>query len=232
MNRTRSAAAERTPRWRRLPHIRPQQILQGARKVFAARGLQGTIDDVAREAGVNVGTIYHYFESKEAVFAAVLHEWITQAFVDHQNQILRGEVRAPRGVLRAIGNRAYRFFRTPEYGTLIQVMFGEASRYPRQAELFYREVILQVGLRVAAVIRKGIAAGELRPVDPLIAARGFMGMFFSFAVSQSLLGGDRIRPFAPRRVVEALTEIYLDGLALPASRAGKPAKGPRRRPQP
>lgn len=193
--------------------------------MFAARGLQGTIQDIAREAGVNVGTIYRYFESKEAVFTAMLHEWIAQAFVDHQNQILKGGGRPLRDVLRAIGNRAYRFFQTPEYGTLVQVMFGAASRYPRQAELFYREVILQVGLRVAGLIREGIAAGEFRPVDPLIAARGFMGMFFSFAVSQGLLGGDRIRPFASHRVVEALTDIYLDGLA---PRRARPAARRRR----
>jgi len=62
---------------------RRDEILAAARRVVAARGLRGTtIADIADEAGIALGTIYLYFSSKEAVFAALsqqLHGLIAAA---------------------------------------------------------------------------------------------------------------------------------------------------------
>ncbi len=50
-------------------------ILQAAVRVFAAEGYEATrVGDIAREAGVAYGLVYHYFDSKEAVLEAVFHE--------------------------------------------------------------------------------------------------------------------------------------------------------------
>ncbi len=62
-----------------------ERILQAAREVFAKSGIEAQIDDVARRAGVGVGTVYRHFPTKEAlmvelvrqrfrVFAASAHE--------------------------------------------------------------------------------------------------------------------------------------------------------------
>jgi AcrR family transcriptional regulator len=48
-------------------------ILKAARKLFSARGFDGTsIDDIAAAAGVAKGAVYHHFESKEEIFTQVL----------------------------------------------------------------------------------------------------------------------------------------------------------------
>jgi hypothetical protein len=62
------------------------------------------------------------------------------------------------------------------------------------------------------VIRAAIRSGEFRDVDAMIAARAFIGMFLIFAVSQRLLGGERIYPIADDAVVKTVTEIFLNGL--------------------
>jgi AcrR family transcriptional regulator len=50
-------------------------ILEGARRLFAANGFDGTsIDDIAEAAGVAKGAVYHHFASKEAVFLRVLED--------------------------------------------------------------------------------------------------------------------------------------------------------------
>ncbi|GMA26948.1 TetR/AcrR family transcriptional regulator [Arenivirga flava] len=46
-------------------------ILDTARRVFADRGIGATLNDVAREAGVGVGTVYRRFADKEALLAAL-----------------------------------------------------------------------------------------------------------------------------------------------------------------
>ena len=48
-----------------------QRILAAAAQVFTDRGLDATLDDVARAAGVGVGTVYRRFPDKEALIAAL-----------------------------------------------------------------------------------------------------------------------------------------------------------------
>jgi AcrR family transcriptional regulator len=66
-----------------------QRILDAARVVFAERGLSGSHDDIAREAGVGVGTVYRRFPDKEqlidALFEARIDEIVdvARAAVDH-----------------------------------------------------------------------------------------------------------------------------------------------------
>jgi AcrR family transcriptional regulator len=50
------------------------RILEAARTVFAARGLDGTMDDIAQEAGLGVGTVYRRFADREALVDALFEE--------------------------------------------------------------------------------------------------------------------------------------------------------------
>src|SRR3974390_692038 len=52
-----------------------RQIVQGARAMFLARGFDAaSMSDIARAAGVSKGTLYVYFENKEQLFEAIVHE--------------------------------------------------------------------------------------------------------------------------------------------------------------
>lgn len=51
-----------------------ERILESARAVFAEYGAEAQIDDVARQAGVGVGTVYRHFATKEALLAELLRE--------------------------------------------------------------------------------------------------------------------------------------------------------------
>src|SRR3989442_5241172 len=65
------------PRWQRRKAARPAEIVAAALEVFVERGFAAAkLDDVARKAGVTKGTVYLYFESKEALFKAVVRETI------------------------------------------------------------------------------------------------------------------------------------------------------------
>ncbi len=51
-----------------------ERILESARAVFAQYGADAQIDDVAREAGVGVGTVYRHFPNKEALLVELMRE--------------------------------------------------------------------------------------------------------------------------------------------------------------
>ena len=59
---------------RRDAELNRQRILQAAAEIFTEQGLQATLDDVARRAGVGVGTVYRRFPDKEALADALFTE--------------------------------------------------------------------------------------------------------------------------------------------------------------
>src|SRR5208337_2823448 len=62
-------------RWQRRKDARAPEILDAALACFAEKGFAATrMDDIAARAGITKGTIYLYFESKEAVFKALARQ--------------------------------------------------------------------------------------------------------------------------------------------------------------
>lgn len=55
-----------------------ERVLEAAKRLFAERGLDATIPDIAAAAGVGKGTVYRAFESKEHLVAALAREHIVQ----------------------------------------------------------------------------------------------------------------------------------------------------------
>ncbi len=199
-------------RWQRQPDRRPRQILDAAFQIFGSRGLhQATLEQVARQAGISKGTIYLYFPSKAALFSAMLKARVND-LLPAVEAPRDGAASTLRDRLHALGRHLYRFFCSPAYLAMYRTMVSEATDFPEAAALLYREGILPANRRLAEVIRRGVAAGECRPVDSLVAARAFVGMFQVFAVSQELLGGKRIYPLAEAAVVRTVTGIFFDGL--------------------
>jgi AcrR family transcriptional regulator len=56
-----------------------QRLIDAAEEVFAARGLDATLDDIARHAGVNVATAYRHFDSKHELARAFLQRTLDRA---------------------------------------------------------------------------------------------------------------------------------------------------------
>jgi len=54
-------------------------LVQAARDVFAAKGLDAPLDEIARRAGVSPGTLYHRFATREALIEAAMQEHVEQA---------------------------------------------------------------------------------------------------------------------------------------------------------
>ncbi len=213
-----SSPALRSPRWHRQPEARPRQILEAAFRVFGMRGLhRATLDEVAEAAGITKGTIYLYFPSKSALFSAMVKARVS-AVMPPVEPPLNGQRAATRRTrLTAIGRRFYRFFRSPAYLSMYRTVVSEGPQFPEAMTLVYREGILPATQRLAEIIQTGIAAGEFRPVEPMIAARAFVGMFQVFAVSQGLLGGERVYPMPEAKVVRTVTDLFFQGLLAPAS---------------
>src|SRR5579862_2141910 len=143
-----------------------RQILDAAVRVFADRGYDtARVGDVAREAGVAYGLVYHYFGSKEAVLEAVFREaWgrlLAAVAVAEQT----GENAAEQlSLVVKIVLRAWR-----DDPNLVRLLVREVTRNPHiQDEL--RE-IGQAFASLERIVRRGQREGTFRSeLDPQIAA--------------------------------------------------------------
>ncbi len=94
-----------------------QRLLEAAREVFARRGLDAEVREIAQRAGVGIGTLYRHFESKEGILAAVVH----RAEEDMVRRIRTGvAIEEPRAALRAMIGTAAEF--CEEFGALTRVL--------------------------------------------------------------------------------------------------------------
>lgn len=83
-----TAASAAVPRpLRRDAELNRQRIMAAAKQVFAERGLEATLDEVARQAGLGVGTVYRRFPDKDALVDALFDESFAQV-VAHAERAL------------------------------------------------------------------------------------------------------------------------------------------------
>jgi AcrR family transcriptional regulator len=64
-----------------------RRVLEVAQEVFATEGLAVPIDEIARRAGLGVGTLYRHFPTKEALFAAIVVSRMEEIIADARAQL-------------------------------------------------------------------------------------------------------------------------------------------------
>jgi AcrR family transcriptional regulator len=202
-----------TARWRRRKDARPAEILDAALAVFAEKGYAATrMDDIAQRAGVTKGTIYLYFESKDAVFRSLVQESIGATIEGVTAAAARFEGSAAdllRMVLRGIGA----FVRTDDRVVLPKVMIAEAGNFPALAEFYRREVIDRgLGL-LTSVIARGTARGEFRAVDPEHAAKLCVAPLLVAIFWRTTFGKFDAVPYDLDGLIETHIDVLLRGLA-------------------
>jgi len=142
---------------------RPAEIMSAALAEFALNGFAGTrLTEVARRAGVSHGTIYNYFETKEALFRALFREHFVQSLGDGPIMDAFGDASFSE-ILRAILRVAFRQVVHSEAVVLVRILLLEWQRFPDLAEECYRELFAKAEAILRQLIAYGVARGEIAP---------------------------------------------------------------------
>jgi AcrR family transcriptional regulator len=172
-------------RWRRLPEERPAQILQAALEVFGEHGLAAArLDDIARRAGLSKGTIYLYFESKEALFREAIQQTIV-ARLDLAEGHFTAEDGNASDQLTAFFRWWWAMLSEPAYATITRLVQSELHRFPDLHQYYADTVVRRASNLLAGMINRGIAAGEFRPMETEMATRLCISVFLSHALWRS-----------------------------------------------
>jgi AcrR family transcriptional regulator len=159
------------------------RIIDTARRHFAARGYSAaTNSDVAHEAGITTGAIYHYFRSKKELYWTV--------FEDAQTTIYDRFTAAVDGVegcipkLHAVLDGAMALERgDPSLADFIVSVSTEARRHPELADLYVRQDQHQRAFFLP-IVEEGVRSGEFGPgvkaadvLEMLLAVLGGMARY-------------------------------------------------------
>jgi len=200
------------PRWQRRPDARPEEILEAAKHVFGESGYAGTkLEDVARLAGVSKGTLYLYFDSKEALFREMVRAKVVAALA-HAEETVRTFDGSSRELLVILVSSMYRRLRDDGMARVGRVVQAELPSFPELAQFYFEEVILRSRRLVSRVLERGVESGEFREVSHGFAARGLASLLVHTAQLQCFFHDFDPDQLSDEAALGGLVDLYLHGV--------------------
>lgn len=196
---------------------RRQQILDVAWGLFARKGYQGaTTREIAQQAGVNEALLFRHFPSKENLYWTLIEELSSVRGRQQRVEEILEKEGNDQAVFRAI---AREFLKRDERAReLTRLLWFSALENHELSARFFDTVVADCYEALAVYIRRRIRQGAFRKCDPLLAARGFVGMVVYHYLIQELFGGEQYQSFDPEHVAGTLAGIWLAGMQNPVAR--------------
>lgn len=187
-----------------------QAILSAAYDLIIRQGYAATsMRQIAEKSGLALGGIYNHFSSKEDVFRAIIEE--RHPFFQF----------VP--ILSAVpGSTVEEFVRNAAH-TLV----AELGRHPEFLNLMLVEIVEFKSSHVPLVFKKLLPLimpiaqhlssleGHLQPIPPFVLARAFLGMFFSYYITELLLGRSLPAELRHINAMDHFVDIFLHGILEP-----------------
>jgi AcrR family transcriptional regulator len=186
---------------------RQAELIASAASLFAAKGFNGTTTkEIAKAAGVSEALVFKYFPTKRTLYAAILAEKVTV------NELLEAVEAAAKKqddhrVFTMIAS--YRI-RPGVDSTLLRLLLFSALEGHELSEMFFDKHHKVFYDHLAAYIRTRIDDGAFRPVDPLLAARAFIGMVVHHRLLHEIFGVPMHQ--SHEDTVSTYVDLFLTGL--------------------
>lgn len=188
-----------------------RQILEGARQVFTASGFDGaSMGEIAKAAGVSKGTLYVYFDSKDALFEALT---IAQKR-DLAEALFSLDAEDPDmpAVLTRLGRMYLKEMSKPEHVSLVRMVIGACEKFPRFGQVFYEAGPACGVARLSTYLDAQVLAGRLTIADTELAARHFLHLCQAGLLTRLLFAAGGIAGESEmRHQVDEAVRVFLAG---------------------
>jgi AcrR family transcriptional regulator len=183
---------------------RRAQILRAARAIFIERGyLAARVEDVAKRANLSKGAVYFYFDSKRAIFDALVDEEhaITISFLAEAER----DMRPAQVKLIELGTKYLDYFAglksPPRFFLLMSEMAIRDEELRGKVNAIHERFVD----RIAQVVQQGVDEGVFAPYDPRAVGLMLKALIDGLA-GQSAVG---VRPDVERLSTDGLRMILL-----------------------
>jgi AcrR family transcriptional regulator len=203
--------ADRETRKKRITVERRTQILKAAMDVFTRKGFaSATMPEIAREAGIAVGTIYLYYPSKHELFIAVIKDLIiTAPLLDLIYRIPRENIAV---VFGQIMQNRFDLIQNEEMSRMPALM-GEVARDPELKKLWAERFFKPLFTQFEGIYRAMQPPDKPSRIAPAVVVRAVGGLIIGFLMFKLLEGESSPLNDLPREKVAAdMVDFMLHGL--------------------
>lgn len=201
---------------------RRDQILAQATRIFAQRGFRGTTTrQIAQAAGISEALMFKHFPSKASLYRAIIRRRMEGS---EELYFPQDCVRAKddRQVLRSIAS--FLIKKNTEDPTFMRLIMYSALEGHELSRIFFENYAAERIRLLSQFIQGRIREGAYRSVNPLLAARAFIGMVIHYAMVQEIYGLKKIFRFPPKEAVETFVDIFLEGVKVSCSKQNSSPK--------
>ena len=186
-----------------------QRILDGAHRAMLTGSYRGTtMPAIAAEAGVSVGLLYRYFESKEELYLAMC-ESVTRAQLDDL-AIQLGQIADPRARLESAVDLFVQSLAVEHWGAIVTAGWAEADVNPALRDMLRRRCD-QIRAFATMFLREAVARGELDSAADLDELSLAITMLLDGVIAHQAEMGDRFDPDLVGRSVTSVLGPILTG---------------------
>lgn len=189
---------------------RVSAILAAALEEFYAQGFAtARLDAIAERAGIGKGTIYLYFDSKEALFEAAVRSVILPV-LEKIERLAGTPQTSAADILKTVITTLYREVIGTEKRRLLRLFIAEGPRFPRLLAFYHGEVISRGMTMIRGILAYGVARGEFRPSPAMDVPQVVIGPAMVGAIWKMLF--DELEPLDLDALCKAHLDVMLNGL--------------------
>lgn len=201
-----------TARQRR-KEARPAELLAAALDLFVEKGFAATrMDEIAARAGVSKGTVFLYFESKQALFRAVVENVLMPYITAGEARVEEASGESHEALLREVLQRFREVLSDERMAALTRLIGAEAGNFPEQAAYYRDNILIRARNLLVGVLDRGVAAGVFRPCDTILVARLALAPMMFDCTWSGLFQMCETRSIASDELVGTHMDIFIRGL--------------------
>ena len=191
---------------------RREQIIEVAVRLFSQKGFRGTTTkEIAVAAEVNEAIIFRHFSTKSELYAAIIDRKANSAAMIALRSALAEamEQSDDRRVFETLAFHMLEFHERDD--TAMRLLLYSALEGHELAEMITHNHILKTHQQMAEYVKKRMAEGVFRHMDPMVAVRGFVGMVLGHVMNKKffLCAGRQTLNITNRQAAEAFTDLFL-----------------------
>lgn len=182
------------------------QILSTAKGLFLLHGYHGlSMREISESVGVSKAALYYHFKDKEELFVAILTKNLEE--IERNIDLIQAK---PISFKAKIAQFIEYIFKEPvDQRAIIRLASQEMAQLGVETRKSFGEAYQNKFTgKLQKIIQDGILAGELLPVDPVIANRALLGILYPYFFQSE----PRANPISPE-VIQQVIDIYMNGIS-------------------
>ncbi|MGB9716035.1 MAG: TetR/AcrR family transcriptional regulator [Thermodesulfovibrionales bacterium] len=185
-----------------------ERLLEATFRLISKKGYLGTTTrEIAHKAGVTELTLFRHFGSKEKLFEEVLNRY---SFLPELKELLPSLRELPYiKSLQILGERFIETLKDKKF--LIKIMFSEINLYPDKVKDIYSKFIDEIIKTLAEYFDYLQKKDLIRRFPSVEGARAFLGMFFSYFLSEEILMGRSVDEKEFKKVTREFIYLFMKG---------------------